>query len=439
MKLTFTIFVIVLSCVLYAQPVPYKQASTTITLQTNEFLYNPYTDRIYAVVSSEDPNFPNSLSIINPVTSTIENTFILDAPATTMAISNDGEYIYLGFLDLPVVKRFSISTESFDMEFNIGYDTTHPYYALDIDVVPGQNNVIAVVRSDEDGNPDDVAIFDSGQMRPLTSGYMESLVKKVLFSNSNTLYTRCLSCFPAPIRTYNLTEQGITLVHTTESTVPTGDSTIKLSYNDNKLYSSSGKIVDLLPSPHESGAIDISEGSVVYDTSNDLICAAYYSIYPYADPNTGYYDWQWHVRIDSFNPDNYQIQNTFFIESSSQVNKIITCGNGCYAIGTSFWVGNDFMEKIYIVRENTLSVHNPDEYEDLVLIYPNPSSDFININTNADTMLKSAVLYDSNGRIILDVQLTANTIDIRNISQGLYLVKLTDENDNIYTEKIIKR
>lgn len=69
-----------------------------------------------------------------------------------------------------------------------------------------------------------------------------------------------------------------------------------------------------------------------------------------------------------------------------------------------------------------------------IKIYPNPSTDKIIINRE----IKSMALYNLNGQVIKEWSLPTNEIDISDLPQGIYILKI--KNDNfILTQKIIKK
>lgn len=71
---------------------------------------------------------------------------------------------------------------------------------------------------------------------------------------------------------------------------------------------------------------------------------------------------------------------------------------------------------------------------DALSIYPNPASNFLNINTN--NVIDKVEFYDIVGKLVLNSKYT-NTIDIAHLSDGLYLVRIYSGNQSI-TKKIIK-
>ena len=79
-------------------------------------------------------------------------------------------------------------------------------------------------------------------------------------------------------------------------------------------------------------------------------------------------------------------------------------------------------------------LNTPEFVLDALSIYPNPASNFLNINTN--TVIDKVEFYDIVGKLVLNSKYT-NTIDIAHLSDGLYLVRIYSGNQSI-TKKIIK-
>ena len=68
-------------------------------------------------------------------------------------------------------------------------------------------------------------------------------------------------------------------------------------------------------------------------------------------------------------------------------------------------------------------------------IYPNPVQDVLNINV--DNAIKSVEVFTLQGQKILNS--TSNEVDMSSLNSGVYLVKITDENNSMTTQKIVKR
>ena len=72
-------------------------------------------------------------------------------------------------------------------------------------------------------------------------------------------------------------------------------------------------------------------------------------------------------------------------------------------------------------------------------IYPNPSSSFINIQSNTIPDKAKIEIIDLTGKLVLVGQYSGRQIDIRNLSNGLYLIRIQAANGAVFNSKFIKR
>ncbi|WP_242095159.1 T9SS-dependent choice-of-anchor J family protein [Aestuariivivens sediminicola] len=78
--------------------------------------------------------------------------------------------------------------------------------------------------------------------------------------------------------------------------------------------------------------------------------------------------------------------------------------------------------------------------EERVKIYPNPASDVLHIKYGSSDTLKNVKLYNLTGALILNKFITNSfdasySLDISDISGGMYLLQLSDENDRVIQTK----
>jgi len=89
-----------------------------------------------------------------------------------------------------------------------------------------------------------------------------------------------------------------------------------------------------------------------------------------------------------------------------------------------------------ITEGQTLSV----EDETLVntVIYPNPVGKIMNINSPVSLVGKIATVFNIEGKRVMNLKLTKHTIDVSNLSQGSYILRL-ESNGKMFTKKFIKK
>lgn len=86
---------------------------------------------------------------------------------------------------------------------------------------------------------------------------------------------------------------------------------------------------------------------------------------------------------------------------------------------------------------NTLSIDSK-TLNNNVNIYPNPTSDRLYFNITADISLDKVEVYDTIGKRILTSQISNNSVDISQLTSGVYFVKIYSGESQV-TKKIIKK
>lgn len=71
-------------------------------------------------------------------------------------------------------------------------------------------------------------------------------------------------------------------------------------------------------------------------------------------------------------------------------------------------------------------------------IYPNPAKDMITISAKDTMEIKQIAIFDINGRLVQESPLSNNTIKIDKLSQGVYMLKITDSNNAVFYQKFVK-
>lgn len=91
---------------------------------------------------------------------------------------------------------------------------------------------------------------------------------------------------------------------------------------------------------------------------------------------------------------------------------------------------------IRIYQEENLSIENPDSISKIKL-FPNPASNTLNIESINPVAQYS--IYNKTGQLLTEGTLDNKTIDISQLPQGFYILKLIDQNHNLHTKKFIKQ
>jgi hypothetical protein len=75
-----------------------------------------------------------------------------------------------------------------------------------------------------------------------------------------------------------------------------------------------------------------------------------------------------------------------------------------------------------------------------MLVYPNPANDVLNININNSSFKNSIVVYNVSGAEVLKTNMANSSaqLNIENLSNGVYLVKVSNKNGFNKTVKFVK-
>ena len=389
----------------------------TMNLTVNDLVYDSVTNKIYASIPSSNGSNGNSIGVINPVTRVLENTIFIGSEPTVLAISDNGQYVYTGFTGTSTIRRFDVATQTAGLQFSLGSDPFFgAFYAQDIEVMPGNANTIAVSRRRPNVSPTHggVAIYDGNVMRPTTTPDHTGS-NKFEFSSTNSLVGYNTESTEYGLRRLSVNSSGVTNVSVSAG-VLTGFN-LDFVYKNNTVFATNGTVVDMSSSPFVSGQFSSVSGPVVYDNYYNRVCFASY-------------DWSGNINFKRFNPNTFLlVDNTPITQAFGDVKNIITCGNGCYAFNTSD-------NKVIIINDSTLSTTEV-ETNNKLSIYPNPTTDFLNINS--EIAISELKISDINGRIINNLQFIDDKLYVGELQKGIYFIKIIDINGNISTEKIIKK
>ncbi|MEP7170977.1 MAG: T9SS type A sorting domain-containing protein, partial [Bacteroidota bacterium] len=113
-----------------------------------------------------------------------------------------------------------------------------------------------------------------------------------------------------------------------------------------------------------------------------------------------------------------------------------------YKIPNGAWTQNNFAGSLMVrpvfspypfnVGENIITPVNA------LSVYPNPASDIFHVDFDFNGKAFRYELYDASGRVIAGNKLLSNTINVANISDGFYILRISDdEKKNLFQEKVI--
>jgi hypothetical protein len=254
-----------------------------LDLPSKDLIYDPLRKVVYASVPGRAGALGNTITVIDPETGSIGPSVFIGSEPGKLAISDDGQYLYVALDGAAAVRRLVLTTMTPDIQFSLGSDWfAGPYYAEDIEVLPGAPQSVAVSRKYLGLSPRHagVGIYDNGAVRATaTPGHTGS--NAIEFSATATrLYG------------YNneTTEYGFRRMTVNGAGVSTDDAVgslisgfgVDIEFEGARVYSTSGLVID----PEERDLLGTYPLSTIYagaavrpDSANDLIFFLEYDFY----------------------------------------------------------------------------------------------------------------------------------------------------------------
>ncbi|WP_293896357.1 FG-GAP-like repeat-containing protein [Flavobacterium sp.] len=95
-------------------------------------------------------------------------------------------------------------------------------------------------------------------------------------------------------------------------------------------------------------------------------------------------------------------------------------------------------QRLMVVEGATLAVNSFNN--GVFSVYPNPAKNAVNIQLkdNLNVTLKSALIYDLTGKIVLQTNELNQPINVEKLATGTYIISLSDTENKSYTQKFIK-
>lgn len=418
---------------------------SSLKIPTNDLVYNPVTNKIYVTIPSSYGTNGNSIGIINPSNMTLEKTVFVGSEPSIMDISDNGQYIYVGFTGSATVRRFNVNTETAEIQFPLGSDSfSGPFYAYNIAVMPGSPNTIAVSRVVKGSTGFyGVAIYDTGVARANTtiSTYPNNDSYVIRFANNTTMWG-----FNNHSTGYDFNKLTVDANGVKEG-LNVGKIVNSFSVNDfvfnknkTKVFFEYGDVVDLALSvptatksstgnsdhftdgtPYTLGTFPGATGRVTYDPVKDLACYA---------TNSDSYNSTSPITFKRYNPNTFLLYDSQLISGyTGQVKHITFCGGGCYAFNTA--------DNVFLLKDLTADVGSIYSSYSKINLFPNPATTQFTFKT--EVSINRLQILDLSGKIIAEIQQPDNTINVSDIANGTYIVKCFDEQKVCYTGKFVKK
>ncbi len=211
-----------------------------VSLVTNDIIYDAHTAKIYASVPSSVGVGGNSITPVDPVTGTVGPSVFVGSEPNRLAVSDDGQFLYVGLDGAAAVRRVSLPTQTAGLQFSLGSASFFGNYnAAGLAVLPGNPHSVAVARRYTGVSPDiaGVAVFDDAVQRPTTTPDHDGAYFIKFNPATGVLYGT--GDYGSTL--YTMTPNATGIVNTSSyAYLANAD----LSFDGGLIYSSSGQAVD---------------------------------------------------------------------------------------------------------------------------------------------------------------------------------------------------
>src|SRR5262245_42846392 len=215
-----------------------------ISLRTNDIVFDRVSQRIYASVPG-NPGALGTVTVIDPVTGAIGPSIPIGIAPGKLALSDDGQFLYVALDGPAAVRRFHIPTLTAEIQFAVGSD---PFFGSmsvdDMAVLPGQPRSIAVSRMFSGVSPRHagVAIYDDGISRPVVTPTHTGSNVIAFSATAGRLYGLDVETTEFGFRQMSVDAAGVSVVDVAGNLLSGFGADIV--FDGGRIYSTTGRVID---------------------------------------------------------------------------------------------------------------------------------------------------------------------------------------------------
>jgi len=92
-----------------------------------------------------------------------------------------------------------------------------------------------------------------------------------------------------------------------------------------------------------------------------------------------------------------------------------------------------------VVEGTFLGTEEIQDTQEIFTVYPNPAYDIINFKTKNNFTPHDAKIYEMSGKMVLQTKVEQNSISVKQLNAGNYILILIDKNGKTYSQKLTKK
>jgi hypothetical protein len=193
-------------------------APIVVSQLANDLVWDSTHQLIYLSVPSLASSHGNSVVALNPITGAIESSQFAGSEPDRLAISDDGQYLYVGLDGSSSVLRLTLPGLTPDVTASLGaFSIYGPTFAVDLQVAPGLPHTTAVSRGGFNVSPyalGGMVIYDDATPRPTVADAVGPLYDSLQWGSATSIFANNSEVTSFDL--YKLTVSGSGVVQTTD-------------------------------------------------------------------------------------------------------------------------------------------------------------------------------------------------------------------------------
>lgn len=216
---------------------------------------------------------------------------------------------------------------------------------------------------------------------------------------------------------------GTTIIHDQSSVLAKMDSAFQFCPQ----YCVLGQLNDTVEAPSFYRSVDVNDEGQVYQCSMQNLN---YGSWPYGNNGT-------HLVVTKTDTDlNIVWQKRFLKDGNiySAFQTIATSDGGCLILGNVYDHNSELRQDVFALKINADGTIGVDEIqeESMAFVYPNPAKEIIRIG---GMEAKETYVYNTLGQCVMSFR--GNEADAQTLSEGVYLLRITNGNGLIQTLRLV--
>ena len=219
-----------------------------LPVKSHDLAWDSSRTRVYLATPDYPGDNANTITLLNPVTGELGPSVAMPDMPGELALSDDGQYLYVEIPYQSEVRRFKLPDFAFDLAIPLGKTPSgSPLSVGDMAVMPGSGRTVAIAKSfDTNSNePWELGIYDDNVARPVTIRLGYDPINGIMIdhlawgTNPARFYGASNSAQHLSLYTLNVGADGPSIATTTA-----GLAGGALNFHEGLLYTDRGRIYD---------------------------------------------------------------------------------------------------------------------------------------------------------------------------------------------------